>query len=231
MRIDETFEIQLVDRASGAALPEVVHNGKVFVVAIPGTEFDVEIYQLQSVAVETSQNLLVHMCLDGVQMNYRPWLSETGPAVFDGFIETENGRKTLRPFCFAPISTLAPDEGAQEVKNPEQIKVGNIVVKVCVIENLTGPLIEYSPLQKKKHLTLAETTKFFLQPSLECTAGAAQEYPAECLQPVQEGGAVPGDLVVHGRRVERDEAAVCDMTSSGSTWDVVKKARVIISIL
>eukprot|EP00798_Chlamydomonas_sp_ICE-L_P030254 gene30254-35242_t len=35
------------------------------------------------------------------------------------------------------------------------------------------------------------------------------------------GGAVPGDLVVHGMRVERDEDFVCDVTSSGSTWNVI----------
>eukprot|EP00798_Chlamydomonas_sp_ICE-L_P030255 gene30256-35243_t len=112
----------LVDRASGAALPEIVHNGKVYVVARPGVEFNVKISQQQSVAVETSQELLVAMHLDGVNMNYGVSLSERGPAVFDGFKEKENDRITLRPFCFAPFSALAPAEGAQEVENPEQIK-------------------------------------------------------------------------------------------------------------
>eukprot|EP00798_Chlamydomonas_sp_ICE-L_P013082 gene13082-3684_t len=232
MRIDDNFDIQLVDRASVAALPDVTHNGKVYVVARPGVQFEAKITQQQSVAIETSQEIVVQLHLDGVKMNYRPFVSETSPAVIDGFKETENGRNTVRPFCFAPFSALAPDEGAQEVENPEQIKVGQILVVVHVVETAPGPRTGYLPLEKRQQLTLAETKKFFLQPSLECTAGAVQELIDGGLQPIRLGGAVPGDLVAHGRRVERDEAAVCELaTSSGSKWNVVKKPRVVINTL
>eukprot|EP00798_Chlamydomonas_sp_ICE-L_P007956 gene7956-1172_t len=304
MRIDETYAVEIVDRESGVPLPEVERNGKVYVVARPGLEFKVKISQHQSTRASAvvkpglyysvGRMSLAYLELDGVKMNHSKTLTESHPAVFDGFVEQKGDRAIKKSFCFSPFSTSAPDMGMQEVENPEQIK--------------------------------PETKKFFLQPSLECTAGSAQKYStknwstvetpdandfhrmlvdaerrqraagvaaaaaeaaaaanaeAELIEEGKEDsarnasrlkykdrerrrasapapastsafaltrvkserrhsgavdlsrdGAVPGDLVVHGRRVGRDEAAVCDLTrSSGSTWKVVKKPRVVISTL
>eukprot|EP00798_Chlamydomonas_sp_ICE-L_P000585 gene585-2003_t len=123
MRFDDNFAIRLVDRASGATLPEVEQNGKAYVVGKPGVEFNVKISQRYSVAVGAGQGHVATIELDGVPINYSYTLSETRDAVFDGFKEEENGRGTLKPFRFAPFSMLAPDAGVQEVENPEHIKV------------------------------------------------------------------------------------------------------------
>eukprot|EP00798_Chlamydomonas_sp_ICE-L_P028123 gene28123-31239_t len=70
MRIDDHFAIELVDRASGATLPEVEHNGKVYVIARPGVEFNAKISQHRSVAVGAGQNICADLHLDGIAMNY-----------------------------------------------------------------------------------------------------------------------------------------------------------------
>eukprot|EP00898_Chlorokybus_atmophyticus_P002916 jgi/Chlat1/3625/Chrsp237S08817 len=102
---NQSYEInvQLVDPHSGHAYPEVTNEGKTYVIGSPGASFEIECCgNALKRYRQTSEPVLMEMCIDGKLLSYIDTSFDGMPVVFPGW-------KTAADFFeFRHLSLLHP---------------------------------------------------------------------------------------------------------------------------
>ncbi|WIA08448.1 hypothetical protein OEZ85_007885 [Tetradesmus obliquus] len=169
-------EVLPVGNNTDDPLPTLVHNGTKYVVAQPGTEWELRGNILNA---KIDQSYRVWVELDRKSIGYS-WIShcegfrQDRSVVFHGFAHTDpyTGKVADRAFKFG---ALRPAAHAATVQHPDQIQAGRIEVTCEAVvrsgkHNDAPSSIKWATDAASKKLP--EDKKWFLQPGLQAEEGS-----------------------------------------------------------